>query len=146
MISIGSDLFADFGTNGIWKYTNGTWVRVSVADVVRMGILDGKLLASFGRHGLYRYDGSWSKLSESEVEGMISIGSDLYADFGSKGIWKYADGNYPVFVISCFWYQCGCRNYIRFVPGLPSRQYGPDRITASRIVTYLFLTRAFTCE
>ena len=92
MVTVGSALYADFGSAGIYKY-NGTWIWISSTDPEAMVAVGNDLYADLGMSGIYKYDGSWTWITDTDPEDMIAVGNDLYADFGSAGIYKY-DGTW----------------------------------------------------
>jgi hypothetical protein len=55
----GSELYADFGSSGIWKW-NGTlenWTRVSRSDPRNLVASGSELYGDFGSSGIWRWNG-----------------------------------------------------------------------------------------
>ena len=94
MASVGTVLYGDFGTTGIWRYngTPGDWTKVTPANPEAMTGSSSALYADFGATGIWRYNGTpnnWTKITPANPEAMTGAGSDLFGDFGATGIWKY---------------------------------------------------------
>ncbi|MBF0117705.1 MAG: right-handed parallel beta-helix repeat-containing protein [Desulfobacterales bacterium] len=88
MIGVGSNLYVDFGTNGVYKY-DGKWTKVTTSNPTAFATYDDKLIGKFSGY-LYEYDGNvWTKIATTPSESMIGIDSELYVDFGDKGVYKY---------------------------------------------------------
>jgi hypothetical protein len=94
---IGSDIYGDYASLGIWKYSGdiGAWVQITVANPDKMLACGWNLVANFPGDGLYQYDGAaWTQLTPNDtVENLLAIGGKIYADFGSLGLLKY-DGEW----------------------------------------------------
>jgi hypothetical protein len=74
-IAVGGNLYADYGTLGLWKYNSFFWTQIASADANLLGSYGENLVANFpGYGGLYQYSGSsWALLtSNSGVTNMVS--------------------------------------------------------------------------
>jgi hypothetical protein len=88
-VAIGSDLYVDFGSSGLWKFDGVTWARISTGDAEGLETYDNKLVADLGSFGLYMYDDTWIRISAGDAEVMVAGETALYVDFGAAGLWKY---------------------------------------------------------
>jgi hypothetical protein len=96
------ELYADFGTTGLWYYNNNTWTQVSglnpdaMISATMVNTTDDELIVDFGATGLWLHDGgtSWIQLSGVNAEGMFAVDDDndgadeIQVDFGSLGVWR----------------------------------------------------------
>jgi hypothetical protein len=98
------DLFADFGLNGFWKYSNNSWTSLSGwnADSFILSLkYSGSsydALVDFGSNGFWKYsNNTWTRLTTLNADSFLPSepdgGSyDVLFDFGSNGFWKYSSG------------------------------------------------------
>jgi len=67
-VANGNTLVVDFGSLGLWQY-NGTWTKLSDADVEYLGLYSDKLVADLGSLGLWEYNGtSLSQLTSADAD------------------------------------------------------------------------------
>jgi Right handed beta helix region len=92
MVAMGTDLYVDFGTSGLFKY-DGTWTWLTGSNSEDMIAVGTDLYVDFGVSGLYKYDGAWTFITGANAEDMVAVGTDLYVDFGASGLYKY-DGTW----------------------------------------------------
>jgi hypothetical protein len=95
------ELFADFGSLGLWFYNNGSWTQVSGVNpdkmiaVTGINIADDELVVDFGSLGLWYWDWGWSQISGVNPTGMFGTDDDgdgadeIQVDFGSLGVWHF---------------------------------------------------------
>jgi len=91
---VGTDVYIDFGSSGVYRYREGALTKVSGADVEELYGVGTELYGDFGSGvGLYSYDGTtWSRMTKSDAEGMALVGADFYANFAGLGVYRYAEG------------------------------------------------------
>ena len=96
------ELYADFGSTGLWYYNNGNWTQVSglnpegMISATMVNTIDDELIVDFGATGLWLHDGgtTWIQLSGVNAQGMFAVDDDLdgvqeiQVDFGTIGIWR----------------------------------------------------------
>jgi hypothetical protein len=76
MIGVSSNLYADYGAFGLWKYNAGTWTGIAPLHANRLGSYGNKLVANFAGFGLFEFDGSnWTACLSSYdgVTNMVSV-------------------------------------------------------------------------
>ena len=97
MAGVGTTLYVDFGTSGVYQYASGTLTQVDKRDGEQLFGLGSYLYADFGaKEGLYSYYGEkWTIVSEMDAEGMTGVGKVLYIDFGTSGLYQYVQGSKP---------------------------------------------------
>ena len=89
----GSDLVADFGSDGIgadgiWANDGTSWSKIANSDPENLVVWGANLVADFGSdgigaEGIWANDGtSWSKIANSDPESLLVWGNNLVADFG----------------------------------------------------------------
>jgi hypothetical protein len=95
------ELFAAFGSLGLWFYNNGTWTQVSGVDpdsmisITAINTADDELVVDFGSLGLWYWDWGWYQISGVNPQGMFALDDDqdgadeIQVDFGSIGIWRF---------------------------------------------------------
>jgi len=87
----GSELAADFGTNGLWHYDAG-WTRLATWDAGSAGLAGWSegLAVDFETDGLWSYDGgAWQKLTGWNAgEAIEGWSGGLAADFDADGLWN----------------------------------------------------------
>ena len=88
MIGVGSDLYVDFGSAGLYKY-DGAWTFLTGNNPGMMTGVGDDLYVVISDTWLYKYNGDWTFLTGTPVENMIEVGYNLYVDFGSSGLYKY---------------------------------------------------------
>ncbi|MBF0396876.1 MAG: carboxypeptidase regulatory-like domain-containing protein [Desulfobacterales bacterium] len=94
MIGLGSNLFVDFGTQGVYRLNSGKWTRIATNNPTELKSYGSKLVGKFSGY-LYEFDGStWTKIATTPSEDMIGIGSALYVDFGTQGVHRFKDGKW----------------------------------------------------
>ena len=84
-------LYADFGSDGLWKFQDEIWTRLTGINVHAIWMSDHRLIAGLNGIGLYAYDGTVAKIRSRNAEEIVTDRGILYADFGTEGLWKYAD-------------------------------------------------------
>ncbi|MBN1527346.1 MAG: hypothetical protein JW919_07180 [Candidatus Omnitrophica bacterium] len=95
IVAVGSDLFIDFGTLGLYKYSSGAWKKLSSSSPESMVALGSDLYVDFGSLGLYKYSaGAWKKLGSANPKSMVALGDTLFIDYGSLGLYKYAGNTF----------------------------------------------------
>jgi hypothetical protein len=98
MIGVGSNVYVDFGPQGLHKYDGSSWQRITASDADGLATYDSKLVANFASLGLWEYDGTWRKMSSDKTCGaMIGIGSSLYVVF-SDGLWEYDGASFTLLI------------------------------------------------
>ncbi len=89
--SVLDELSADFGTRGLWNYTDA-WTKLTSWDPGTLVAWEDKVAVAFGSgRGIWAYDTSgWEKLTSWDPEGIVAWGNKLAADFGAtRGLWLY---------------------------------------------------------
>jgi VCBS repeat-containing protein len=99
MAGVGTTLYVDFGSYGIYKYASSVLTPVAppegtTGNAEQLYGLGTNLYADFGPGvGLYSYDGSiWKSVSGMDARTMTGVGTTLYVGFGSSGVYQYASG------------------------------------------------------
>jgi hypothetical protein len=90
-VGTNEEIFADFGTNGLWSYGSNGWTFRSTLNPVALEPWGGKLAVAFGSgNGIYTFDGTrWTYLSSLEPTHMVAWGDRLVVAFASGGLWIY---------------------------------------------------------
>jgi hypothetical protein len=90
-VATSEEIFADFGTNGLWSYGSNGWTFRSTLNPVALEPWGGKLAVAFGSgNGIYTVDGTrWTYLSSLEPTHMVAWGDRLVVAFASGGLWIY---------------------------------------------------------
>jgi hypothetical protein len=78
MTAVGSDLYVDFGTLGLYRH-NGAWTLISSANAEGMTAVGSDLYVHFGGMGLYKYNVAWRKISKSNPENLWQ--SKVYPEY-----------------------------------------------------------------
>jgi hypothetical protein len=90
MIGVGSVLYGDYGSSGIWQYSGSGWTKLTGRNPSFLATYDGKLVATFPGNGIYEYDGSWNRITKNDTaQGMCGVGTSLYVDFDATGLYQY---------------------------------------------------------
>gem|GEM_PF-6227529 len=100
-----SDLYADFGSQGFWKYSNNKWTQISTANADRFMLSEpnngsNDVISDFGSSGLWKYsNNAWISLSTAnadtfKVSGIINNSYDIVSDFGADGLYKYSSSTW----------------------------------------------------
>jgi len=78
------DIFADFTSQGFWKYADSKWTKLSTYNADSFMLSEGyngsyDVVGDFGSNGFYRYSNSaWTKLSTLNADSFLL--SDQYSD------------------------------------------------------------------
>ena len=102
------ELYADFGSSGLWYYDNGGWTQVSGLNpqgmicVTAIAASDDELIVDFGATGLWYADAgtSWFQISGANADGMFATDDDndgvdeIQVDFGTLGVWHFDPDNW----------------------------------------------------
>jgi hypothetical protein len=103
------ELYCDFGSNGLWVYHDGLWLKLNAADPDRIiGFEEGGneyLLCDFGASGLWYwyYNGSWSgqfvKITAADPDNIAFVSDwdtdgddEVFLTFTGNGLWVYDKG------------------------------------------------------
>ena len=100
-----SDIIGDFGSNGMYEYTNDKWSLISYlnADSFTLAPLNNgshDIIIDFGSNGMWKYaDNKWNFLSYLNADSFtiapLNSGTyDIIGDFGSSGMWKYSNNQW----------------------------------------------------
>jgi len=98
MASIGTDVYVDFSSLGLYRYNGASFKRISTWDAQGLTGAEDVLYADFGGvstggRGLYAYEGTtWRRVSVEDAESMGSVGADLYVTLGGSGVYRHARG------------------------------------------------------
>jgi len=95
LCAVGSDLYADLGASGLWKYDGVSFKRISAWDAQGLMGAGSVLYADFGGvstggRGLYKYEaGSWARININDAVEMAGVGANLYVEFEDLGLYQY---------------------------------------------------------
>jgi len=95
-VTTDADLMADFGGNGLWRYSGG-WIEETALNPGKIAAWDEGLGVDLGAAlGLQSFDGaSWASLTPWQPAFMTSWQDKLVVAFGSgRGLWTYDNGGW----------------------------------------------------